>query len=149
MEFRQSLREGQAQTSAIIPPCVTGIHLAKGCEGNIDLVRGHPQPGITDFKLKAVVRILAEAYNRHPEETIQFLRSGGHALTTDDLQEIRIRRDPQIGRRQVEEQQWARVAFFLLRMPGGRHRLLSCLRTLLESSSIDEAVNRCAELVGA
>jgi len=96
---------------------------------------------------KAVVRILAEAYNRHPEETIQFLRFGGLALSTDDLQEIRIRRDPLIGRRQVEEQQWARVAFFLLRRPNGRYRFFACMGALLESSSIEDAVDRCAAIL--
>jgi len=97
---------------------------------------------------RAVVRVLAEAYNRYPVETLRFLANSGIVLSPGDLRDIRARIDPRIGRRQFEGLQWARVLHFLLSFPHGRSRFYQSLRTLYSSSSLPEAVNQIASSFG-
>jgi hypothetical protein len=97
---------------------------------------------------RAVVRLLAEAYNRYPVETLRFFASSGIALSPGDLRDIKARIDPRIGRRQFEGLQWARVLHFLLSFPGARPRFFQSLRTLYASSSLTDAVHATASAFG-
>lgn len=100
-------------------------------------VIGYPEPRIH----RATVRILAESYSRHPSLTLRFLRDSGSALSEDDLLEITVRHDPRVGRRQVEEQHWARLVHLLFRFDGMKERFLSVLVDLLSAGSVEEAVS--------
>lgn len=53
---------------------------------------------------------------------------------------IKIRQDARIGRRQINEEEWARLAHVLVRLEGGRELVVACVRDLLTASSLDEAV---------
>jgi hypothetical protein len=97
---------------------------------------------------RAVVRVLAEAYNRYPVETLRFLANSGIVLSPGDLRDIRARIDPRIGRRQFEGLQWARVLHFLLSFPNSRPRFYQTLRTLYSSSSLKTAVHELASAFG-
>lgn len=97
---------------------------------------------------RAVVRVLAEAYNRYPVETLRFLANSGIMLSPGDLRDIRARIDPRIGRRQFEGLQWARVLHFLLSFPHARSRFYQSLRTLYSSSSLKAAVYELASTFG-
>ncbi len=97
---------------------------------------------------RATVRVLAEAYNRYPVETLRFFANSGIALSPGDLRDIRARIDPRIGRRQFEGLQWARVLHFLLSLPSARSRFYQSLRTLYSSSSLGTAVHEIASAFG-
>jgi hypothetical protein len=92
---------------------------------------GHPEARIR----RGVLRILAESYNRHPNETVHFLRTSGAAVTDEEFLEIKSRQDARVGRRQVGEEEWARIAHYLLSRPGAKSTFLMCLRELLISTS--------------
>ncbi len=99
--------------------------------------------GVSDPNVHtAVVRVLAEAYCRHPTETVRFLRATGSALNDVDLQEIKIRRDPRIGRRQVSQQEWSRIGYYFLRDRSTVRRLLDCLQVFIDSTNFESAVAR-------
>jgi hypothetical protein len=99
--------------------------------------------GVSDATVhKAVVRVLAEAYCRHPMETVRFLRASGGALDDVDLQEIKIRRDPRIGRRQVSQQEWSRIGYYFLRDRAAVRRLFDCLKVFIEATDFPTAVTR-------
>jgi hypothetical protein len=105
--------------------------------------------GVSDPKIhKAVVRVLAEAYCRHPAETVRFLRATGSALDDVDLQEIKIRRDPRIGRRQVSQQEWSRIGFYFLRDRSAVRRLFDCLELFIESPDYETAIARVTQTLG-
>jgi hypothetical protein len=97
---------------------------------------------------RATVRVLAEAYHRHPNETMQFLQTSGAVVTDDELIEITVRQDARIGRRQVEEEEWSRVGHFLLRRPGAKKALVSCVRELLRAESFDGAITGILQALG-
>jgi hypothetical protein len=99
-------------------------------------VVGHSEPRIR----RAVIRILAEAFNRHPDETLLFLKTSGAIVSDDDLAEIKVRQDARIGRRQINEVEWGRIAHFLLNRPDGRAKAVECLRIIVSAATIDEAV---------
>ena len=92
-------------------------------------VIGYPDPRIR----RAVVRVLAEAFNRHPSETLWFLNSSGAAVSDEDLIEIKIRQDARIGRRQINEEEWARIGHFLFSRPGARKAVVDCALEILRA----------------
>jgi hypothetical protein len=96
---------------------------------------GHSDPRIR----RATVRILAEAFNRHPDETLTFLRLSGAAVSDEDFLQIKIRQDARIGRRQISEEEWARIGHILLMSSEGRTRFVACLRALLRAESLESA----------
>lgn len=105
--------------------------------------------GVSEPRIRrATVRILAEAFQRHPEDTMRFLRTSGVVLSDDELLEIRVRQDARVGRRQVDEEEWARIAHLLLRTAGSRERLVSCLRLLLRATSVDDAIAGILQQLG-
>ena len=107
-------------------------------------VIGHPEPRIR----RATIRILAEAFNRHPDETMQFLKTSGAAITDEDLIEIKIRQDPRIGRRQIDEEEWARMGHWLFRRPGAKQTFIECIRVLLHSPSFTVAIAEILQVLG-
>ena len=99
-------------------------------------VIGYPEPRIR----RATIRLLAEAFNRHPFETLSFLKTSGAAVTDEDLIHIKIRQDARIGRGQTSEEEWARIGHFLFQRTGAKEAFVSCLRALLRAPSFDQAV---------
>jgi hypothetical protein len=93
---------------------------------------------------RAAIRVLAEAYNRHPVETLRFLAGSGLVLSPGDMRDIRARVDPRAGRRQFEGLQWARVLHFLLSLPEGPSRVLEALRITYTASSVRNTLQRVA-----
>ncbi|HEX7316148.1 MAG TPA: SIR2 family protein [Pyrinomonadaceae bacterium] len=104
----------------------------------------HDHPSIH----RAVVRVLTEAYNRYPVETLRFFANSGITLSPGDLRDIRARIDPRTGRRQFEGLQWGRVLHFLLSFPGARSRFFQALRIVYTAQSAQEAVHDVAEAFG-
>lgn len=88
---------------------------------------------------RAIIRVLAEGYSRHPEETMQFLKTSAAAVGDDDLLEIKVRHDARVGRRQIGEEEYARIAHFVLSIPGAKQMLIRCIKALLISESLDSA----------
>jgi hypothetical protein len=107
-------------------------------------VIGYPEPRVR----RATIRLLAEAYNRHPDETMQFLKTSGVAVSDEDLLEIKIRQDARIGRGQIAEEEWARIGHFLFGRPGALNAFVSCLRTLLRAPSFQAAVDGILQTLG-
>jgi hypothetical protein len=146
----QFLAAGKTEEAVQLIQVLSSIIVAWPAEGLATLREaiGHSDPRIH----KAAIRVLAEAYHRHQEETIKFLRDSGSALTADDLQEIKIRRDPRIGRRQIEEYQWARVIFWMLQSCGdaerAKRRFAQAVRCVLEAADYEGAVRRLLEVFG-
>jgi hypothetical protein len=105
--------------------------------------------GLDEPRLRrAVLRVLAEAYGRHPKETTHFLRTSGVALSDEDFREIKIRRDARLGRRQTAEEQWGRVAHFLLARKGGKASLVAVVEAIVAASSPREAMQSVLREVG-
>lgn len=132
------LENGQLEEALQIIHALSAIIVAWPVAG-LEALRG--AIGYADARIRrATVRVLAEAYNRHPEETSRFFRTSGVTLSDDDLIEIKIRQDARIGRRQISEEEWARIAHLLLLDPQNRTVLVACLRQLLQASSFESAV---------
>jgi hypothetical protein len=105
--------------------------------------------GHTDHRVRrAVVRVLAEAYNRHPSATLRFLRVAGVAINDDELLEIKVRSDARLGRRQISEEEWARVGHLLLTINGANEALYDCLCYLLSADTFEKAVQMIFKRVG-
>src|SRR5439155_12096226 len=123
--LEEFLRNDRIEEALQVLQALAGVIVAWPMEGLLTLRRviGHPEPRVR----RATIRILAESFNRYPEETMQFLRSSGAPVSEEDLIEIKIRHDARIGRRQVDEREWARILHFLLGRPGARRVLLACL----------------------
>jgi SIR2-like protein len=140
------LRGGQVEEAIQVLHALAGIIVAWPIEGLLALrsAIGHEDPRVR----RATVRVLAEAYQRHPKETMSFLQRSGAAISDDELIDISIRQDARVGRRQVEEHEWARVGHFLLQSPGGRNKLVTCLRALVGASSIEDAVSSIVHALG-
>ncbi|AWJ88974.1 hypothetical protein Sp245p_03805 [Azospirillum baldaniorum] len=107
-------------------------------------VLGHSDPRIH----RATVRVLAEVYHRHPRVTQRFLRSNGSALTEEDLREIKVRQDPRIGRRQIDELEWGHLLHFLLGLPNARQSLYAAIKALLRAESLEQAFVAVAVALG-
>ena len=107
--LQQFVRDGWVIEAVQILQTLSGVVAAWPSEGLMAMrdVIGHPSPLLR----QATIRTLAEAYARRPMETTRFLQRSGSALSDDDLHVIRVRQDPHIGRRQVDEEQWARAGF--------------------------------------
>jgi hypothetical protein len=97
---------------------------------------------------RAAVRVLAEAYNRYPVETLRFLANSGLAVSPGDMRDIRARIDPRIGRRQFEGLQWGRVLHFLLSLPNARARIFHALRIAYDAPNAASAVQSIADASG-
>jgi hypothetical protein len=125
---------------------LAGVIVAWPLEGLLALrgVVGHSEPRIR----RATIRILAEAFNRHPEETLQFLKSSGAAVSDEELIEIKIRQDARIGRRQVDEREWARIGHCLIRRPAARQLLGKSLRVLLRAENVHDAIAGVLTVLG-
>jgi hypothetical protein len=123
-----------------------GVISAWPIEGLLTLrdVIGYPEPRVR----RATVRLLAEAFNRHPDETMVFLKTSGAAISDEDLIEIKIRQDARIGRGQVAEEEWARIGHFLFKRPGARNVFVSCIRALLHAPSFENAVLSILHILG-
>jgi hypothetical protein len=136
--LEEYLRDEKIEEALQVLQALSGVIVAWPLEGLLTLrgVIGHSEPRIR----RATTRILAEAFNRHPEETLQFLKSSGAAVSDEELIEIKIRQDARIGRRQVDEREWARIGHWLLSRPGGRDLLGKSLRTLLRASNVHDAM---------
>src|SRR5262249_40935899 len=83
------LANGRIEEAIQLLQALAGVIVPWPIEGLLALrsVIGHPDPRIR----RAVVRVLAEAFSRHPTETLSFLRSSGAAVSEEDLIEIKIR----------------------------------------------------------
>lgn len=140
------LGAGRTEEALQVLQALSGVIVVWPAEGLQSLrgVIGHQDQRVR----RATVRILAEAFNRHPGETMQFLKTSGAAVSEDDLVEIKIRQEANIGRRQVGEEEWGRIAHFLLQRPKGRDTLIACIQVLLHSNSYLEAVTGVLQVLG-
>jgi NACHT domain-containing protein len=140
------LERGQIEEALQILHALSGVIVLWPMEGLLALraAIGHSHPRIK----RAMTRILAEAYSRHPAITMRFLRVSGALITDDELLEIKIRQDARIGRRQVDEEQWARIGRHLLRRPATRTRFIAALRALLEAPDFYTAFAEIVHAVG-
>ena len=82
------LAAGRIEEALQVLQALAGVVVLWPMEGLLTLrgVIGYPDPRIQ----RAVVRVLAEAFNRHPSETLWFLKSSGAAVSDEDLIEIKI-----------------------------------------------------------
>jgi hypothetical protein len=140
------LRAERIEEALQILQALGGVIVVWPTEGLLTLrgVIGYHEPRIR----RATIRILAEAFNRHPEETMHFLKTSGAALSDEDLLEIKIRQDARVGRRQIEAEEWARVGHFLLRRPAAREQIVLCLRVLLRAPTFQAAVTEILQVLG-
>ncbi len=132
------LREGRLEEAIQMLQALSGVIIPWPLEG-LSALRpaiGHPDPRIR----RAVVRVLTEAFNRHPGETSRFLRANGVAVSDDELLEMKVRSDPRLGRRQVSEEEYARLAHLVLRLDGAREVVFDCVSDLLSADSFEGAV---------
>src|SRR5258708_9698801 len=125
--LEEFLRSERIEEALRVLHALANIIVVWPTEGLLTLrsVIGHSDPRVR----RASIRILAEAFNRHPEETMEFLRTSGVAVSDEDLLEIKIRHDARIGRRQIEVEEWARILHFLFKLPNSREKLIQSLRT--------------------
>jgi hypothetical protein len=132
------LKAEKIEEALQILQCISGVIVLWPIEGLLVLrdVVGHPDPRIK----RATIRVLAEAFNRHPEETVEFLTTRGVAVSDDDLIEIKIRQDARIGRRQISEDEWARIGHLLLMRPEAVATFKACVRGFLSAQTFREAV---------
>jgi SIR2-like domain len=144
--LEEFLRDERIEDAIQLLQALAGVIVMWPVEGLLTLkdVIGYPEPRIR----RATIRILAEAFNRHPDETMQFLKTSGAAITDEDLLEIKIRQDPRIGRRQIDEEEWARMGHWLFRRPGAKQTFVECIRVLLRSSSFTVAIAEILQMLG-
>lgn len=128
-QIEPALQLMQTISGVIVNWPVEGLNVLQAAIGN-------PDPRVR----RATVRILAEAFNRHPDETMRFLQSSGVAVSDEDLLQIKIRQDARVGRRQISEEEWARIGHLLLMHPQGRSVYIACLRALLRADSLQLAI---------
>ena len=140
------LREDRLEESLQLVQAIAGVIVTWPIEGlwTLRSAIGNQDPRIE----RAVVRVLAEAYNRHPDETSRFLRIAGAALGDDDLLNIKVRSDARLGRRQVSEEEYARLAHLILRLDGARSAIFESLEDLLTSTSLEGAVEAVFRRLG-
>jgi hypothetical protein len=144
--LQEFLRGDRVEEALQILQALAGVIVVWPTEGLLTLrgFIGYPEPRIR----RATIRILAEAFNRHPDETLQFLKTSGAAISDDDLIEIKTRQDARIGRRQVNEEEWARIGHFLFKRDGARESFVSCIRALLHAESFSNAVHMILQRLG-
>ncbi len=90
---------------------------------------------------RAYIRVLAESYHRFPLHTLDYLRDYGLNLSDDEIRKIKIRIDPQIGYRQIEDLEWANIVHFFMSsdtMP--KSVFYKVLKEVIMSSSLHEAI---------
>jgi hypothetical protein len=140
------LAAGRIEEALQVLQALAGVVVLWPMEGLLTLrgVIGYPDPRIR----RAVVRVLAEAFNRHPSETLWFLKSSGAAVSDEDLIEIKIRQDARIGRRQINEEEWARIGHFLFSRSGAREAVVDCALEILRADSLEDAVTRVLQRLG-
>jgi hypothetical protein len=140
------LSSGRIEEALQVLQTLAGVVVLWPMEGLLTLrgVIGYPDPRIR----RAVVRVLAEAFNRHPVETLWFLKSSGAAVSDEDLIEIKIRQDARIGRRQINEEEWARIGHFLFSRPGARKAVIDCALSVLRAKSLNDAVTFVLQRLG-
>jgi hypothetical protein len=140
------LREGRIEECLQLLQGIAGVIIPWPIEG---LTALKPAIGHSDHRIRrAVVRILAEAYNRHPKVTLRFLQSTGAAVSDDEILEIKVRNDASLGRRQISEEEYARLAHVLLRFGNARELLFGSVADLLTAASLKEAVGAIFERFG-
>jgi hypothetical protein len=140
------LKDNRLEESLQVLQCLSSVIVSWPAEG-LSTMRpaiGHPDPRIR----RAVVRVLAEAYNRHPAQTMRFLRVAGVAINDDELLEIKVRSDARLGRRQIAEEEWARLGHVLLMMEGARETLLGSLFDLVTAETFEAAVEKIFRRLG-
>lgn len=144
--LKEFLVAGKLDEAIQVLHALCQVGLSWPIEGLVTMrdVIGHVDPIIK----RAMVRIIAELYNRRPYETADFLRKNGSSLSEEDLQEIKVRQDPRIGGRQIEEQQWARILHFFLRDPQALNTYVSCLRSAFSARSLDQAIGEITKEIG-
>jgi hypothetical protein len=140
------LKDNRLEESLQILHCLSAVIISWPAEG-LSTMRpaiGHPDPRIR----RAVVRVLAEAYNRHPTQTMRFLRVAGVAINDDELLEIKVRSDARLGRRQISEEEWARLGHLLLKIEGARDLLLGCMFDVVTAETFEGAIARIFTRLG-
>lgn len=144
--LKKFLSEGRFEEVIQILQAIGGVIVAWPLEGLMTLrpAVGHPDPRVR----RATVRVLAEAFGRYPDETMRFVNASGVSLSDEDMLTIRVRQDPRVGRRQIEVEEWARLAHALSRRSGFQETLVECAEHLLEAHSIEDASMRIAATLG-
>lgn len=140
------LRDNRIEEALQLLQAIAGVIITWPMEGLLAL---RSAIGHTDHRIRrAVIRVLAEAYNRHPSATLRYLRVAGVAINDDELLEIKVRSDARLGRRQVSEEEWARVGHLLLTMDGAKETLSDCLYCLLSVDTFEQAVEMIFKRLG-
>ncbi len=144
--LEEFLRDDRVEEALQVLQALAGVIVAWPLEGLLTLrgVIGHQEPRVR----RATIRVLAESFNRYPEETMQFLRTSGALVSEEDLIEIKIRHDAKIGRRQVDEREWARILHLLMGRPGARKAFAASVRTLLRAESFEDAASAILRSLG-
>lgn len=136
-QIEEALQILQALSCVIVLWPVAGLHALKN-------VIGHSEPRIR----RATIRILSEAFARHPRETLDFIKNSGVTINEDDLIEIKIRHDSKIGRRQISEVAFARIGHFLMNRPNAKMKLIASLQLLINEKSLRAAIGKILQILG-
>lgn len=98
---------------------------------------------------QAVVRLLKEAYARHPAQTRKFLELVRGSFDEEELRSIQAALDPRLGCRKLSGAEWARILrFILFEVPGGQESILKSMHIFCTSNSMNEAALAIIELLG-
>ena len=94
---------------------------------------------------RAYIRILAECYHRFPGLTLKYINHFGSNLTEEEIINIKIRIDPQIGYRQIEDLEWANIANYFIELGIMKGCLYSIIEDFITSDSFEKAVYKLFE----
>ncbi len=107
-----------------------------------------PLLGIENKRVRrSVLRVLAEAHSRYPIETQSFLEHSGSLISDREKQDIKIT-DGNIGKRQFEGLQWARVLHYLFQLPDAKENAITALRIAYSADGLKAAAYAIADALG-
>lgn len=107
-----------------------------------------PLLGIENKRIRrSVLRVLAETYSRYPIETQSFLEHSGSVISDKEKQNIKIA-DGNIGKRQFEGLQWARVLHYLFQLPDAKEKAIAALSIVYSAENLEAAAHAIAYAFG-
>lgn len=98
---------------------------------------------------RSYIRMLTECYHRYPIQTLNYLRTHGFDLSDDEISKIKIRLDPKIGYRQIEDLEWANIIHFFLSVQS-KHKTIfyRTLKGIIKSNTLYGAVQKAFYFIG-
>lgn len=107
-----------------------------------------PLLGIDNKRIRrSVLRVLAEVYSRFPVEAQSFLEHSGSLISDREKKDIKIA-DGNIGKRQFEGLQWARLLHYLFLLPDAKEKAITALRIAYSAPSLEAAAHAIADAFG-